>query len=353
MPFRIATSHYHVGHIIPAMVAKEMTYFEEEGLDDYEVVTGGLVPAIVERVALRRAMKEKGIDIVADPKPSSVFTLRGQGEDIYIVGCWRNQHDFQFLGARGLKGLKDLKGKRIGVRDYWAIDHAVMRVYLGRQGIDPEKDVTWLRGAHFHLAREVAADSLRKGMADCVPVPPSTVPGLLAEGYPLLLDTRQLYPNGMPVRVIATTRRVLEEKSEALEAYLRATIRAYWFIMDEEKNRGYINALNRRLRRQSPDEEEQKLGYLEGSSSATVLPLDGAPSIEGLQSMLAEAKEMGDVRPDFSLEDVLKLDPVRRAYETLRRKEDLASALKRAQELFHNSRRPLLSTASQEKSAER
>ena len=134
---------------------------------------------------------------------------------------------------------------------------------------------------------------------------------------------------------------------------MRATIRAYWFIMDEEKNRGYINALNRRLRRQSPDKEEQKLGYLEGSSSATVLPLDGAPSIEGLQSMLAEAKEMGDVRPDFSLEDVLKLDPVRRAYETLRRKEDLASALKRAQELFHNSRRPLLSTASQEKSAER
>ncbi len=36
---RIGPSHYHVGHIVPAMVAKEMTYFEEEGLAAYDLAS--------------------------------------------------------------------------------------------------------------------------------------------------------------------------------------------------------------------------------------------------------------------------------------------------------------------------
>src|SRR3990172_8218168 len=93
---RIATSHYHVGHIMPAMVAKERTYFEEEGLEDYEVVTGGLLPGMVEKIALRREMKEKGIDIVADAKPVTVFSHRRRGEDLFIVASWRNHQHFRY-----------------------------------------------------------------------------------------------------------------------------------------------------------------------------------------------------------------------------------------------------------------
>jgi ABC-type nitrate/sulfonate/bicarbonate transport system substrate-binding protein len=317
------------------MVAKEMTYFEEEGLEDYEVVTGGLVPGLVEKIALRRAMKEKGIDIVADPKPISLFHLSSKGEDIYIVGCWRNHQDFRFVGrkGKGLKTLADLKGKSIGIRDFGGIDHALIRVHLRRAGLDPERDVTWLRGSEFHLARDVAAESLRRGLADCIPIPSRAIVTLLAEGYPLLLDTLKLYPQGLPVRVIATTRRVLEEKGEALESYLRATIRAYWFIMDKEKNGDYVRALDRRLHRQSPDEEEQTLGALEGSGR-NVLPLDGSPSLEGLRTMLEEAQEMGEIPAQFTSEKVLWLEPVRRAFQALSQREDLAPALKRAREIY-------------------
>ncbi len=45
-PLRIAPSHYHVGHIVPATVAREMSFFEEEGLDEYEIVGGGIIPAL-------------------------------------------------------------------------------------------------------------------------------------------------------------------------------------------------------------------------------------------------------------------------------------------------------------------
>jgi ABC-type nitrate/sulfonate/bicarbonate transport system substrate-binding protein len=328
-----------VAHIVPAIVAKEMTYFEEEGLEDYEIVTGGLVPGLVEKIALRRAMKEKGIDVVADPKPVSVFTHRNRGEDLFIVGCWRNHQSFRFFARKGLNSLRDLKGKRIGTRDYGGISNVVMRLHLKRAGLEPERDVEWVRGSRYHIARMTTAEALREGDVDCVPVPQKAAERLLTEGYPCLLDTRKLYAHGVPVRVIATTRRVLEEKREVLESYLRATIRAYWFIMDSEKNQDYINALNRRLRKQSPDEEEQKMGVLEGTSSSDVLPLDGAPSMEGLKIMLEEAKEMNEVPDGTRVEDAVELGAVKRAYEALCRREELAPALKRAREIYQRTNR--------------
>ncbi len=51
-PLRIAPSHYHVGHIVPATVAREMSLFEEEGLDEHEIVGGGIIPGLAEKVAL-------------------------------------------------------------------------------------------------------------------------------------------------------------------------------------------------------------------------------------------------------------------------------------------------------------
>jgi ABC-type nitrate/sulfonate/bicarbonate transport system substrate-binding protein len=315
------------------MVAKEMTYFEEEGLEDYEVVTGGLVPGLAEKLALRRAMKERGVDIVADPKPVSVFSHRSRGEDLYIVGSWRNQQHFRFFARKGLRNIGDLKGTRIGTRDFGGISNVVMRLHLKRNGLDPDQDVEWVRGSRYHMARMTTAEALREGDVDCVPVPRQAAKELFADGYPCLLDTAELYPQGVPVRIIATTRRVIEEKSEALEAYLRATIRAYWFIKDMEKNQDYLNALYRRLRRRSPDEEEQKMGVLEGSSSSNVLPLDGAPSVNGLETMLAQAKELGEIPVESTVESAIELGPVKRAFETLCRREELAHSLKRAQEI--------------------
>ncbi len=43
-----------------------MTIFEEEGHEDSEIVSGGLVPALAERIGLKRSMTEKGIAIVSD-----------------------------------------------------------------------------------------------------------------------------------------------------------------------------------------------------------------------------------------------------------------------------------------------
>lgn len=327
---RIATSHYHAGHFVPAFVAKEITYFEEEGLTNYELLRGGLIPAMVESVALRRAMKEKGVDIVPDAKPNAIFQLASRGEDLFIVAGWRNQADWQFFGAKGIKGLADLKGKRIGTRDIGGISHRVLSVHLRRAGLDPNKDVTFLRGVRFHPHHK-PDEALRKGEVDCITASAYDNGGLDKEGYPILLESRKVYPGGSPDRVIMATRRMVEEDSDLLEAYLRATIRSYWFMVDS-RNRPYLDALTKRLRSSSADEEEgERVG--EGGSPLA-LPFDGAPSVPGLEEKVRECKEMGDINEAFDLKSVLRLEFVQRAFKELEGRKELKEQISTVREIF-------------------
>jgi hypothetical protein len=314
------------------MVAKEMTYFEEEGLGRYELYHGGLIPAIAEKIALGRAIKEKSVDIVTDVKPSSLFQLVARGEGLLIVGCWRNRQDFQFFGAKGLKSLADLRGKRIGTRDIGGIGHTVLSLQLKRAGLDPAADVTFMRGARFH-PNERPEETLRSGEVDCIHVHAYDNRGLEQEGYPILLESRKLYPGGRPDRVIIATGRMIEEDADLLMAYLRATIRAYWFMADHQRNRPYLEALVRRLRFSCLDEEEAARSGLEGGARLS-LPFDGAPSAIGLKQMLWESQEMGEIDKDFEIEPMLRLQFVQRALHELESRPELKDQISLVREIY-------------------
>ena len=332
-PLRIAPSHYHVGHIVPATVAQEMTFFEEEGLEDYELVSGGLVPALTEKIGLRRAMKEKSIDIVPDAKPLSVFHLRDNGEDIYIIGCWRNRQQSCFVGAKDVKNLSDLRGKRIGTRDLGGISYTLLSTNLRKSGVDSEKDVTWVTGSRFH-AQANPIECLRSGEVDCIHVGDEWDPeDLESEGFSILIDPRTYGGISRPSRITAGTQNVIEERRDELEAYFRAIIRAYWFIVDREQNGRYLRALVKRLRRACLDIEESQRQSMEAGGRAAV-PFDGAPSVEGLSHALKEAQETNQINPSLDLQDVIRLDPVHNAFQQLQRREATSAELIRAKEVY-------------------
>jgi ABC-type nitrate/sulfonate/bicarbonate transport system substrate-binding protein len=331
-PVRIGPSHYHVGHIVPAMVAKEMTYFEQEGLEDYALYQGGLIPAIAEKMALRRAMTEKSVHIAPDVKPSAAFALAAAGEDVHIVGCWRNRQDFRWYGAKGLESFSDLKGKRIGIRDFGGIDHTSLKTALKRFGLDPDHDVTFVRGARFH-PHEQPEMALREGEVDLINLTGEDSRGLTDEGFPVLLTSRDLYPRGRSDRVIIATGRMVDDDGDLLEAYLRATIRAYWFITDYAVSRPYLEALVRRLRQTCLDEEEAGRAGVEGGGRLT-LPIDGAPGLLGLEDMVAEAKDHGDVDASFELAPMLRLEFVERAFAELQARPELQEQLSRVRGIY-------------------
>ncbi len=332
-PLRIAPSHYHVGHIVPATVAMEMTFFEEEGLENYEIVSGGLIPAVAEKIGLRRAMKERSIDIVPDAKPLSIFHLRDLGEDIYIIGCWRNRQQSCFVGAKNVKTLADLRGKKIGTRDIGGISYVLLSTHLRKAGVDPETDVNWVTGSRFH-AQANPIERLRAGEVDCVHVGNEWDPeDLEAEGFSILIDPRSFAGVQRPSRITAGTSEVIEERREELQAYFRAIIRAYWFIVDRERNGRYLRALVKRLRRACLDVEESQRESLEAGGRGAV-PFDGAPSVEGLGQVLKDAQETGQINPALKLDSVVRLDAVHEAFGHLERREATSAEFLRAKEVY-------------------
>lgn len=264
------------------------------------------------------------------------------GAELYIVGCWRSRRETRWYGAKGMKSVADLKGRKIGIRDPGDINYTALRYALKRFGLDPDRDVTFVAGARFH-GQDDPTPYLRSGEVDCI----SSSRGgkeLEADGYPMLLDSRDIFPQGRTDRVIIATRRMVEEDTDLLTAYLRATIRAYWVLADFHRTGWYTKALVGRLRRACLDKEEAGRPSLEaggGGGGSLVVPFDGAPSVNALEAMVVESKELGDIDPDFHLSSVLRLDPVRNAFKELLARPDLQEQMAAVREVYRARGQPV------------
>jgi hypothetical protein len=91
--------------------------------------------------------------------------------------------------------------------------------------------------------------------------------------------------------------------------------------------------LVRRLRMACLDEEEANRSGLEGGARLS-LPFDGAPSVPGLEQMLAECQEMGELEQSFDLKPILRLDFARSAFKDLQAREGLRDQMLAAREMY-------------------
>jgi len=226
-----------------------------------------------------------------------------------------------------IKSLGELKGKRIGISDFNSNRHWGISIWVRKAGLDPERDVEWVRG----IFNPIHIEALRSGKVDCAPVAVWEAEGLKKEGFNPLVTLQQQYPNGRPERIIAATGRILEEKPDLVKSFLKGMIRSYWFMRDMPKNFEYVYNLERRLRQDSPDPEERTVKFA-GSEpihlESMPFPIDGVPT--GFEDLLREEKILGDLNYDVpKIEDVCALDLVKEAFGELRNRDDLKKELER------------------------
>jgi hypothetical protein len=313
-----------------------MNFFYDEGLRDedgksnYEIVRGGMAPFMFEKETLAQRMKELNIDIAMDVKPSTVAYLQKQGHDLYIVAGWRNNQANHVMAKREIKSLEDLKGKRIGVIDLDDILVTALRPWLKRAGVDPYNDVTWVRGNAPHDARP----RLRAGEIDAAFQDASDAETLRGEGFSDLFDIAAHYPKGRPDRVIVATGKALQEKPEMVKACIKGMIRAYWYMRKQPENFNHCVQVERRLRMESPDLDEQRRKLTCASPKHVEhlpFPYNGAPT--NLEGYLQEAVEVGvlDGPPDMEKLGQLKL--VQEGFIELEGRDDLKEDLKRIKSL--------------------
>lgn len=337
---RVSSGHYHTYHLVSFMAAKEKGFFTEEGLteEDLDLIhPGGLVPSMVERVALYLAMKERAIDIVTDCKVETVLYQNSIGVDLYIIGGWNNNLRREVvIGSKGMKSLKDVKGKRMSTRDLGGKGHTFSRFVFKRAGLDPERDIQWVRGVHSVTE---SPEALKSGKVDAVHARDTARDLLEKEGYPILADSRNYYPEGLPARLVVATGQVLKGHPDLVKAFLRGMIRGYWQYRDPA-NFEFIKDVELRMRQIAWDEEERDLernmNYMNRNPALleeSPFPINGSVSRKGLEIYLEEVKGDGVVPANYQLDKALRLDLVEEAFRELSARPELESQLEKAREI--------------------
>ncbi len=310
-PILIANSGYHVGHLRSIQAAEDQGFFREEGLSEYEIEGSGLIPGPLEREGLALVMKEHGVDIATAVNVQSAIIQRARGNDVYIVGGWRYASTRSNLfGAKGMTSLKELRGRKIGIRERGGLQHRFMSACLRGAGIDPQTEVEWVQDPVFAYSNTSAhLDFLRSGKIDAMIASGSHAEQLLREGFPLLVDGSKVHEDEgtrPPGRVIVATSQTIEKRSMELGAFLRANIRAFHFLSNKA-NFPYCWGMETRLRRASHNEDERGLRIVTDPSRVVGhMPPDGQISRPGLAAVIKDVVECGEIGKTLEVDDVLQ-----------------------------------------------
>ena len=332
-PMLIATTGYHVGHQRTIRIAEELGYFREEGLSDYEYDYRGLTPGPFERDGLGLIMQEHGVDIAAAANIESVVVQRGRGEDMFIVGGWRYNSGTKFFVAKGIENFGQLKGKRIGVRETGSMTSRAVVVALQRAGVNPEEDIEWVCDPVFAYGNsEDHLDMLRTGKVDGMSARRAWADKLAGEGYRMLIDGTSPEYAKRPGRVVVATRQTMEKRADELKGFLRAQIRAFWYCTDPDNFQDLYDRETRWRQQYTHNEDERQLRITTSRPNQpeqTIMPLDGQISHEGVEAIIQEMRELGELESPLELKDILRDEFVADAFAELRSRPACQPILKK------------------------
>ena len=329
-PILIANSNYHVGHQIAIFVAKERGFFSEEGLNEFEYDSRGLIPGPIEREGLAMAIKNHGVDIAPAVDVEAAIYQRSLGADVYIVGGWRYTPFLKWYGAKHVTDMSKLRGGRIGMREKEGLVEVFITDALRQAGVEPFKEVQWVYDPVFGYRNNPAhMEMLRSGNIDAITSQPPYSDQLEREGYPMILDPNKIFPR-RPGKLTVATGQMIEKRADELKAYFRAIIRAFWFMRDV-KNFEFLKDLEARLRKTNTHNEDERGVVAIVTSPDRVeswaLPIDGAVAPSAIERIVDEMVKGGKLARSLPVKDILRDEPVKQACREVSARPELKSAL--------------------------
>ena len=329
-PILIANSNYHVGHQVAMAVAEEQEFFKEEGLQQYDYDSRGLIPGPLERDGLALAIKNHGVDIAMAVDVEAAIYQRARGAEIYIVGGWRYTPFLKWYGAKHITDISKLRGGRVGMREKEGLVEVFITDALRHAGLDPFKDVQWVYDPVFGYRNNPAhMEMLRSGRIEAITSQPPFSDQLEREGYPTILDPNKIFPR-RPGKLTVATRQMIEKRAAELKAYFRAIIRAFWFMRDVSHFE-YLRDLEARLRKSRTHNEDERGTVAIVTSPDRVeswaLPIDGAIPASAIERIVGEMSAKGALPNALPVADILREDAVNEAFREVSARPELKPAL--------------------------
>jgi NitT/TauT family transport system substrate-binding protein len=197
----------------PWWIAAEAGYFREQGLDTELLhVDAG--------AALLAALQNNELDVTGGGGPSILYGHL-QGIDTVIIGSVMNTLDANVMVRPEIQTVDDLRGKTIGVSRLKAISDVGARLAFKQAGLEPDVDI-FTRGTGGN-AETLAA--LEAGTVDGASFGVGMALEAQKRGYREMFNLGRM---GIPFLqgAISSTRRVLRDRPELGERYLRALAQA-------------------------------------------------------------------------------------------------------------------------------
>ena len=194
---------------LPVSVAKEFGLFTAEGLEVQPVyVRGGPV--------VMAALLGGDADFAVIAGVTAVTSIQ-RGADIVIVGGHTAYIDQVLIGAKGVTGLSELKGKVVGVTGSGGVTEFATVEALARKGLVRDKDYTILYSGNS----PARVNALENGLIQAGAFSAIEKAVMEQKGYPLLLETGKTIPE-FPFMVIVTSRQKIKSNPAEVNAFLRA-----------------------------------------------------------------------------------------------------------------------------------
>jgi len=224
-----------------------------------------------------------------------------QGLPARIVACYRPLPHFVLLGRPELKSVKDLKGKIIGVAIGGGPD-LVARLIIKHFGLDPDKDMTFVRGGN-----ETALARMKQGLMDATSAPVPWDYRAKKMGFNVLARAEDLFT--YPISGVVAHTKKIKEKPDEIKRLIRAGIKANRYM--RENREGTIPILMSTYRL------DQEAGTALYDSFLKGFNVDGSLPEDGFRRLIEDTKRITKVDPEVALSEVADLSILREAQKEL------------------------------------
>jgi ABC-type nitrate/sulfonate/bicarbonate transport system substrate-binding protein len=208
------------GTMTPAWVAQDLGLFTKHGLQhslNYLAATTA-VQAIVGGTEEIGLVGNQGIDVALE------------GADTVYIANTASRFIFRLYGEASIKTVADLKGKTLAVTQPAASTDYASRMLLRRFGLVPDKDVKILyAGSSPALLTTLKAGNAAAGLMNA-PV----IFQAQELGFKQILNVTELNIPFIFVGVV-TTRKILQQKPDAISRYLRGYTEAISIILRDKE----------------------------------------------------------------------------------------------------------------------
>jgi NitT/TauT family transport system substrate-binding protein len=216
-----------------------------------------------------------------------------------------NYTNYTLLGSKEVKSIEDLRGKIIGVTGAGAFSDFAIRIFLKRNKLDPDRDVT-LRAIGGTALRAVA---LERGVIAAAPFSAEETVRLLDKGFPIVVNLNEALR--IPQSVFVTRGDMLQNSAETTRRFLKALIQGMQFARNNKQEAiktGYAAGL-----KGDPDIVSRAYDLFRPGYAA-----DLSVAQDGIQIMLDEDIRAGLVDKKFTLDRVVDERILKQAQQELR-----------------------------------